>query len=110
MGLIVNENYVASNGVQKQGVYISFNNETVYLRKGSSGLSVYPPDASSADKYEVRANYRVFWDKDAKDAGKTFMELSSVSTSIPVEELNGNLFTCLYNELKKKYVNSVDSL
>lgn len=110
MGLIVNENYVAANGVQKQGVYISFNNETVYLRKGSSGLGVYPQDATMSDKYEVRANYRVFWDKEAKDAGKTFLEINSVSVYVSAEELNGNLFTCLYNELKKKYVNSVDSI
>lgn len=98
MGLIVNENYVAANGVQKQGVYISFNNETVYLRKESSNA------------YRVNANYRVFWDKDAKDAGKSFLELNSVSASISEQELNSNLYTCLYNELKKKYVNSVDSI
>lgn len=110
MGLIVNENYVAANGVQKQGVYISFNNETVYLRKGSSGLTVYPADPALANKYEVRANYRVFWDKDAKDAGKPFLEVNSVTVSLSEEELNNNLYTCLYNELKKKYVNSVDAI
>jgi hypothetical protein len=110
MGLIVNENYVAANGVQKQGVYISFNNETVYLRKGSPVPNVYPVDSTLANKYEVRANYRVFWDKDAKDSGKSFLELNSVSAFLSEQELNGNLYTCLYNELKKKYVNSVDAI
>lgn len=99
MGLIVNDKYTASNGVEKTGVYISFNSETIYLRKDND-----------ANKYNVRANYRVYWDKQAKDSSKQFVELHSVSVSIPAEELNCNLFTCLYAELKKKYANSVDSI
>jgi len=99
MGLIVNDTYTASNGVEKAGVYISFNSETVYLRK-----------ENDENKYNVRANYRVYWDKQAKDAGKQFVELNSVSVSIPAEDLGSNLFACLYAEIKKKYVNSTDSI
>ena len=58
--------------------------------------------------YQVNANYRIFWDKDAKDAGKSFMELRSVSTQIPESELESNLYSKLYDELKKQYANSVD--
>ena len=188
MGIINNDVFEAGNGVQKVGTYISFNNETLYLRKtgayitilvpapapaglsgpsgpsgpsapvelsgasGASGPSAdlsgpsgpsAPVDLSGASGpsgpsapvaapvvapvavavaaavavpsvpkkealYQVNANYRIFWDKDAKDAGKSFMELRSVSTQIPESELESNLYSKLYDELKKQYANSVD--
>jgi hypothetical protein len=151
MGLINNDAFEASNGVQKSGTYISFNNETLYLRKLNQVLSVPMPapapapapapttdssssstDASSSSssstdssssssdpvpvvpvpekKYAVNANYRIFWDKAARDAGKSFMELRSVSAEVPESALTTNLYEVLYNELKKQYPNSVDEL
>jgi hypothetical protein len=143
MGLINNDAFEASNGVQKSGTYISFNNETLYLRKLNPVPSVPMPPAplppapapttdssststdsssssSSSDpvpvvpvpekKYAVNANYRIFWDKAARDAGKSFMELRSVSAEVPESALTTNLYEVLYNELKKQYPNSVDEL
>jgi hypothetical protein len=161
MGLINNDAFEASNGVQKSGTYISFNNETLYLRKLNQVLSVPMPapapapapapttdssssstdsssssssstdsssssssstdsSSSSSDpvpvvpvpekKYAVNANYRIFWDKAARDAGKSFMELRSVSAEVPESALTTNLYEVLYNELKKQYPNSVDEL
>lgn len=116
MGLINNDSFTASNGVQKAGTYISFNNETIYLRK-SSPSTMYPAApsgaASSVDQsksYMINANYRIFWDKDAKDTGKSFIELRNVSASISEEQLTGNLYAYLYEELKKQYPNSEDEL
>ncbi len=97
MGLLNNDSYVCSNGVTKTGVYISFNNETIYLCQDASG------------SYQVRGNYRVFWDKYARDSGKSFMELKSVGVVISASELTGNLYAILYAKLKEQYPNSVDA-
>lgn len=114
MGLINNDTFTASNGVQKAGTYISFNNETIYLRKQSQYSPLYPANTAiptdSSKIYMVNANYRVFWDKAAKDDGKSFIELRNVATFVSESELNGNLYAVLYEELKKQYPNSEDEL
>jgi hypothetical protein len=58
--------------------------------------------------YQVNANYRIFWDKAARDAGKSFMDLRSVSAQVPESQLSGNLYGMLYEELKKQFPNSAD--
>ena len=114
MGLINNDSFTASNGVEKVGTYISFNNETIYLRKSFPAMGLPAVNGAAAepakDTYMVNANYRVFWDKAAKDAGKSFIELRNVSASITSEQLNGNLYAVLYEELKKQYTNCEDEL
>jgi hypothetical protein len=112
MGLINNDTFTASNGVQKTGTYISFNNETIYLRKGTASAYMMPPTSVPVtdDTYMVNANYRVFWDKEAKDAGKSFIELRNVSAVVTLAQLDSNLYGILYEELKKQYPNTVDDL
>ncbi len=101
MGLINNDNYISANGVQKVGTYISFNNETLYLTKSQT---------EGGARYTVRANYRIFWDKQARDENKTFLELKSVSTEITEAELNNSLYTVLYTKLKTIYTNATDEI
>ena len=96
MGIINNDPFIASSGAEKVGTYISFNSETLYLRK------------ATVNTYTVNANYRIFWDKAAKDANKPFMELRTVSTQVAEADLSGSLYTLLYAELKKLYPNSTD--
>ena len=100
MGIINNDLFVATSGAQKVGTYISFNNETISLRK-----SVTPAGQPS---YTVNANSRIFWDKAAKDAGKPFIELRTVTATVSEADLSGNLYAILYAELKKQYPNSAD--
>lgn len=97
MGLINHDLFVGWNGVQKADTYLSFNNEPIQLHKGAGSL------------YSVRANCRIFWDKDSKDGGKSFLELRAVSATLTAEELSTNLYSCLYAELKKTFPNSEDS-
>lgn len=56
----------------------------------------------------VNANYRIFWDKNARDAGKSFMELRSVTTEVTESQLQYNLYEVLYAKLRDVYPNSVD--
>jgi hypothetical protein len=59
--------------------------------------------------YHVHANYRVFWDKAARDAGKAFIELRSVSALVGESQLNTSLYEVLYKELQVKYPNSIEA-
>lgn len=116
MGLINHDSFTASNGVEKTDTYISFNNETIYLRKMLPPANMYPsmpPGGQGFDPskpYVINANYRIFWDKTAKDAGKSFIELRNITANISEEQLAGNLYAILYDELKTLYPNSEDEL
>ena len=113
MGLINNDVYTASNGVQKTGAYVCFANETLYLtQQGFMGAALPSSDAAPSDEpvYHVRANYRVYWDKEARDSGKGFIDLQSVSTTVPRSQLSSSLYERLYDVLKQTYPNSVDEL
>ena len=101
MGLINLDNYVCSNGVQKTSTYISFANETLYLRQAAA--------VDETMTYTVSANYRIFWDEAARNNGLSFIDLKSIVTTIPQDMLTSNMYACLYEELKKIYPNSIDT-
>ena len=101
MGLINLDNYVCSNGVQKTDTYISFANETLYIRQASA--------VDGTMTYTVSANYRIFWDEAARNSGLSFIDLKSIMTTIPQDKLPSNMYACLYEELKKIYPNSIDT-
>jgi hypothetical protein len=113
MGIINNDVYECSNGVQKTGTYISFATETIYLVQNYLGMMNGPailPPSSSERGYSVRANYRIFWDQVSREAGKSFIDLKSVNVILTAEQLNGNIYQILYEELKKIYPNTSDEL
>ena len=106
MGLINNDVYSCANGVQKAGTYISFGTETIYLCQNSTDPSIPAADR----KYNVRANYRIYWDKDCRNANKPFLDLQSVSTQLTAAQLETNLYGALYDALKSTYPNCTDEL
>jgi hypothetical protein len=113
MGIINNDVYVCSNGVQKAGTYISFATETIYVVQNYSGMPMPMPGQGSVPTsggYNVRANYRIFWDQECREAGKSFIDLKSVSATLTSEQLNSNIYAILYEELKKIYPNTSDEL
>lgn len=121
MGLINNDIFEASNGVQKNGTYISFANETIYLRKYNPMHAYgYPPqnnqntqndqnDQKQEQLYVINANYRIYWDAAAREAGKTFIDTRSVNTQIKESQLCSNLYELLYDLLRQQYPNSINA-
>ena len=114
MGIINNDVYECSNGVQKVGTYISFATETIYLVQTSPSIPFPMPGqtipSSSERSYNARANYRIFWDQAAREAGKSFIDLKSVNVTLTAEQLNSNIYQLMYEELKKIYPNTSDEL
>lgn len=112
MGIINNDVYECSNGVQKVGTYISFATETIYLVQTSPSIPFPMPGqtipSSSERSYNARANYRIFWDQAAREAGKSFIDLKSVNVTLTAEQLNSNIYQLMYEELKKIYPNTSD--
>ena len=104
MGLINEATVTLSTGVEKAGTYISFANETLYLTQG------YGQDASLPTTYQLRANYRIFWNKAAREEGKPFIDLQSVSVQLTASELAGNPYEALYAYLKTVYPSYVDEI
>jgi len=101
MGILNLDNYVASNGVQKTGVYISFANETIYVRQAYNSTAANPV-------YTVNANYRIFWDQQSRESNLTFIDLKSVNACVSQNMLAESMYACLYAELKKIYPNYQD--
>ena len=108
MGFINNDNYVCANGVEKAGTYISFAMEMINIRQVITVVgATFTPVAS---KYSVSSNYRVFWDKVCRDNGKVPIDTKSISIEITPEQLNENIYTVLYDELKKTYTNYTNEI
>ena len=105
MGIINPDLYESSNGIQKNNTYISFNDETLYLRV--AGVS-----DTGVKQYRISANYRIFWDKAARNAGRSFLEIRNVSTVIDCDDLdNTNLYSRLYAKLKADvFPNAIDEI
>jgi hypothetical protein len=101
MGILNLDNYVASNGVQKTGVYISFANETIYVRQAYNSTAANPA-------YTVNANYRIFWDQQSREGNLSFIDLKSVNACVSQSMLSESMYACLYAELKKIYPNYQD--
>jgi hypothetical protein len=94
MGIQITSEYTTSAGVCKTNCYLSFASETLYIGQMLSNAS------SDIPMYSVRANARVFWDKAARDANKSFIDLISVSTTISQADLANSPYEILYNVVK----------
>lgn len=124
MGLINNDLFESNNGIQKSGTYIAFANETIYLRKyyPMSDAYAYPSptqntgqntdqntDQKQEQLYNINANYRIYWDKTARESGKSFIDTRSINTRIKESQLCLNLYEVLYDLLRQQYPNSINS-
>lgn len=108
MGFINNDNYVCASGVQKVGTYISFAMEMINIKQmiAISGDSFTP----IVSGYSITSTYRVYWDKVCRESGKSPIDKQCISMEITPSELNENIYTVLYNELKKTYTNYTDEI
>lgn len=101
MGIIYPETISMRNGVVKAGTYMSFANETIYIRQGNM---LSPTDRM----YHVNANYNIYWDKDTRFRGLPHIQQESIQASL--SNMNVNIYDQLYAVLKNTYPNSEDCL
>lgn len=115
MGLTNPDVFVFNNGVEKANTYISFGNETLYVRQD---MNMYPmgpmgsmqPPSISDRKYRINANYNIYWDKHARFSNKPFIQQGYVSAVFD-DPSPVNVYGCLYDVLKQTvFPNATDSI
>jgi hypothetical protein len=100
MGLINPDVYVTNQGIEKAGTYIAFVGTQLSLRKNGT-------DVSGGVTYSVESIASIFWDKAARDSGKN--SIATVFVQTKTLDIAQNLYSVLYEELKKQYPNAVDA-
>jgi hypothetical protein len=101
MGIFVPEATLPS-GVVVSNVYMSFTDEAVYIAQLAAG-----PGRPQNAKWNVASHYRVFKDKAAALSKKSNIR---IPYQVPVEKLDKNSYTLLYEGLKKEYPGSYDDI
>lgn len=133
MGLIINDTITLDNGLPLTGGYLSFNGgQVVNVEYGvSCGLratisQVSPqiqtlntaptsnaseaPDPFSNVKYTVSGTYSIWVNKEAKDAGKKPVQISTVYHGVDSDGITQTPFDLLYNYVKTNlFPNSVEA-
>ena len=117
MGLTNPDVFVFNNGVEKANTYISFANETLYVRQGQPsppgtmmpsgpGMSIGAGDRL----YRINANYSIYWDKQARFSGKPYIQQGYVTATFE-DPTPINVYEILYDVLKQSvFPNAFDSI
>ena len=99
MGIIVNDVLSLKIGIPRSGCYASF---------ATSRLQTYSP--SYTVNYIVESYAGIWIDKASRDSGSPSVEQLLVKTSITKDQLDGNIYTLLYDQLKTNYSSTTDIL
>ena len=103
MGLINPDSYVTNIGVDKTNTYISF---------GTNGVTVYKngTDENGNTLFTVSSVANIYWDKDAREAGKAGLSSVPVSTSVSGDPgIDQGVYVLLYARLKVMFPNAYDA-
>jgi len=112
MGIIYLDTYTTSHGLNKKGVYISFSCEPITFTKKCSydpyGLyqSNIPTELIEDREYIIRTHYRIWWDQDAHDMGKPFID--RIKLNMTLLDPKVMVYQTLYEELKRIYSSYCD--
>ncbi len=99
MGIIINDVLNLTIGIPRSGCYASFAN---------SRLSTYLPRYTV--NYIVESSAGIWVDKYSRDDGSPAVEHLFVRTSVTKDQLDGNIYTLLYDQLKTNYTSTTDIL
>lgn len=116
MGMIYHDIYTTSHGLEKKGVYLSFSCEPITLSQQClddpygpyrpNRPAFIPTSLLEEREYHVSAYYRVWWNQDAHDMGKPYVD--RIKLTVILNHPNVSPYTALYEELKKTYPNYSD--
>lgn len=98
MGIILNDTYPLSYGVNLSNVYISFYQEQLFIQPTVG--------TDNSTQYMISSNYRVYRDREAREQSLMVVEKGSImNTSSRLDEA----YLQLYVALKQKFPNSIDA-
>jgi len=64
----------------------------------------------NASEYDISGHYTIWVSKDFRINDKPCLDAGNISLKITSSDLNSNIYTLLYNELKTKYTSTTDEL
>lgn len=103
MGLINPDPYSTNIGVDKTNTYISF---------GSNGVTVYKngTDENGNTLFTVSSVANIYWDIDARHAGKNALSSVVVNTTVSGNPgIDQGVYVLLYAQLKIMFPNAYDA-
>ncbi len=98
MGITINDSLALSIGITQANTYSSI---------GNNDVTISPSSTQSLD-YDVRGFARVWIDKASRDLDRPIVHATNVSVGITKGQLDENLYTLLYTELKTQYTSTSD--
>jgi len=100
MGIIINDTITLNNGLTASTIYCSFGEGEIRIEK----------NRDNASEYDISGHYTIWVSKDFRINDKPSLDAGNISLKITSSDLNSNIYTLLYNELKTKYTSATDEL
>ena len=100
MGIIIGDTITLSNGLTVQNAYASFGNTEVQVRK----------DENNNSQYILESHYHIWVDKNNRTNNKSIIDAGNVRKTITASDLNSNLYTILYTEMKSNFTTTTDEI
>lgn len=112
MGIIILDTIVLDSGIEIANTYGSFHYNTLSLQKikNNGGLPPQTTPLPGSPEYSVNGTLLVWKDKDARTRNLPFIYRYNLQRNLTYDELDSNLYYVLYEEIKKKFVNTEDDL
>lgn len=109
MGILIGDTIeITRTGLSITGAYASFCTNEIRLEKREEKMTDAEGVETKTVIYTVRSVARIWKDADARTCEKHPLDGIMVQKTLTTEEMNTNLYTVLYNELKSKYTTTTD--
>lgn len=96
MGITINDSLTLKVGITKTGTYSSFAKDRVTITSNDDST------------YILTSIARIWADKTARDANSPSLQSLRITVGITTDDLEDNLYTLLYTELKTNYTSTTD--
>ena len=84
--------------------------ENIKFYQSSKNMSLCKKNRDNASEYDISGHYTIWVSKDFRINHKPPLIGGNISLKITSSDLNSNIYTLLYNELKTKYTSTTDEL
>ena len=112
MGIIILDTIVLDSGIEIANTYGSFHFNTLNLAKIKLNTGVPPIQTSlpGSPEYIVNGTLLIWKDKDARTRNLPFIFRYNLVKTLTYDQLDSNLYYILYQEIKKRFINTEDDL
>ena len=110
MGIIIGDTITLNNGLTVTNTYCSFGNSKISLRKNINNTYDSSGNIVSNINYTLYCNYCIWINKTYRLNNNVILESYNINKDITSSDLNTNLYSILYTEIKSKYTSTTDDI